>query len=225
MKKDIKKICVVMTLVLVVITLLGITTFAGEVQPSSTTSQNTIVSRVWEWVVSNKTEIIDKTIDGLSLLLVLIFNITYRKLKGKVLNVETTAGKVETAQKNTIAAVNKLGESVEQYTDVTHSDVEGAVAVFKEEIAKLNSKIEEEIARVNTIGIVAAETTAILEILMSVYPNSKNLPQGIKDIVSLKYANCLKVINSDKKISSVMEALHNVVNTVDNSEVNDDEQN
>lgn len=187
--------------------------------------RETIVSRVWEWATANKQEIIDKVIEGISLLLILIFNITYRKLKGNVITLGATAKDTVSAQKRTMCAVNELGERVEKYTDVAHTDIEGAVAVFKNEISKLNQKLDDEIARVNTIGVVATETTAILEILMSVYPNSKNLPQGIKDIVNLKYANCLKVIDSDEKIRSVMEAVHKVVNELPASEVKDDESN
>ena len=225
MKKLFKNICIIMMLAFVVSFVFSVTSFASENGTSDIVEEETIVSRVWEWVVSNKQEIIDKSISGLSLLLVLIFNITYKNLKSKVLNVATTTSNVELSQKNTITAINSLGENVERYTDVAHADIEGAVAVFKEEIAKLNSKIEEEIARANTIAIVATETTAILEILMSVYPNSKNLPQGVKDIVNLTYANCLKTINSDEKIRNIMDALHNAIDNIDAAEVRDDKSN
>lgn len=38
-------------------------------------------------------------------------------------------------------------------------------------------------------------TKAILEILTTVYANNKNIPQAVKDLISLKYVTALKANN------------------------------
>jgi len=47
------------------------------------------------------------------------------------------------------------------------------------------------------------QTRAVLDILATVYANSKNLPQGVKDLVNLKYADVLKTTSDDEKLLSV----------------------
>lgn len=59
------------------------------------------------------------------------------------------------------------------------------------------------------VGAVLATNSAILEILTTVYANSKNLPQGVKDLVNLKYANCLKSLEDDKQLMTIVEAVRN----------------
>ena len=63
--------------------------------------------------------------------------------------------------------------------------------------------------RNRVVGAVFATNAAILEILTTVYVNSKNLPQGVKDLVNLKYANCLKTLEDDKQLIAIVEAVRN----------------
>ena len=220
------KICKVLSVIALIcflmISLFSVSAFAAEESVEASES-TTLITRIWEWVLANKDQLIDKTIDAVTLALVLIFNVMYKKLKTNVLSIGVTTGNVEESQKESIGAINSLGENVEKYTDIVHADINGAVAVFKEEISELKKLLDEEIARANTLGAVAAEATTILEILMTVYPASKNLPQGIKDIVELKYANCLKTINNDEKLSAIMTSIHNVINDPSTEESNNDE--
>lgn len=75
--------------------------------------------------------------------------------------------------------------------------------------------------RNRVVGAVLATNSAILEILTTVYANSKNLPQGVKDIVNLKYANCLKTLEDDKQLIAIVEAVRNNIGT-DASSVDND---
>ena len=50
-----------------------------------------------------------------------------------------------------------------------------------------------------------AQTKAILEILTTVYANSKNIPQGVKDLVNLKYADVLKLVGDEDKLKEIAE--------------------
>jgi hypothetical protein len=63
------------------------------------------------------------------------------------------------------------------------------------------------------VGAVLATNTAILEILTMVYTNSKNLPQGVKDLVNLKYANCLKTLDDDEKVKAIVTAVRENIGT------------
>lgn len=62
-----------------------------------------------------------------------------------------------------------------------------------------------EEARDRAIAVVMAQNTFIIETLQTVYANSKNLPQGVKDIVNLKYAKCLKAIGDDETLKRLSE--------------------
>ena len=57
------------------------------------------------------------------------------------------------------------------------------------------------------------ELNALLEIISSVYVNSK-LPQSVKDMVSVKYAKCLKAIESDENLSAILKAAHSIINDI-----------
>ena len=50
-----------------------------------------------------------------------------------------------------------------------------------------------------------------------VYANSKNLPQGVKDLISIKYANVLKALESDEELASVVKAVRILAGTSDNT--------
>ena len=48
-----------------------------------------------------------------------------------------------------------------------------------------------------------AYSKAILEVLTTVYANSKNIPQGVKDLVNLKYADVLKLVGDEDKLKEI----------------------
>lgn len=72
---------------------------------------------------------------------------------------------------------------------------------FKEKLSKYNDTEDERYA---AVGAMVAQTKAILEILTTVYANSKNIPQGVKDLVNLKYANVLKTVEDEDKLKEVV---------------------
>lgn len=55
------------------------------------------------------------------------------------------------------------------------------------------------------------QSYAILEILHTVYANSKNIPQGVKDLINLKYANCLKQLSDDKELLAIADSVRNII--------------
>ena len=66
-------------------------------------------------------------------------------------------------------------------------------------------------ARDKYVVAAVTQSTAILEILYTVYANSKNVPQGVKDLVNLKYASCLKQIGDDKELMAIVESIRHII--------------
>lgn len=50
------------------------------------------------------------------------------------------------------------------------------------------------------------------------YPNSKNLPQGVKDLVNLKYADALKIVGDDNKLIEAAEVAEGEPDATDGDE-------
>ena len=74
------------------------------------------------------------------------------------------------------------------------------------------------------IGAVMVQNTAILEILSTVYVNSKNMPQGVKDLVNLKYANCLKAIGDDETLLAIVSAVREKVSASSESDTENEKE-
>lgn len=73
-----------------------------------------------------------------------------------------------------VTTVNKLIEA--------HNETLKEIEAIRQDAAKMKEMYDE----------VVAFTKGTLDILSTVYANNKNLPQGIKDLVAIKYANALK---------------------------------
>jgi len=62
------------------------------------------------------------------------------------------------------------------------------------------------------VAAVMAQNTALLDMLRTVYANSKNLPQGVKDTVMLEYANARKMLSDDEALRAVIDSVHEKIN-------------
>ena len=117
----------------------------------------------------------------------------------------TEAGKIGSSQDAVAKAVNALIDSnsdlSEKYTDY--------------------GNLENDRNKVS--GAVLLTNTAILEILTTVYSNSKNLPQGVKDLVNLKYANCLTALQNDDQLSSLVKLVRGAIGDMMTTEGNNGE--
>lgn len=71
---------------------------------------------------------------------------------------------------------------------------------------------ETELDRNRVIGAVMEQSAATLEILQFAYANSSKLPQGIKDVINLKYANALKTLGNDKQLLEIVELVRKGIN-------------
>jgi hypothetical protein len=212
-----KKIFVVLCCIMALLLCLFVPCFATEVDApeASLAATNTVVeeaethtifTRLWEFVNQYKGEVL--TLIGDVALVIIAIYIKIKNNKGtKEMNSALNTIKQETGislsnQGNVVNVINNLIDSY---------NVQAA------EYTKLKEAYEKygatELDRNKVIGALAAEIATVLDILSTVYVNNKNLPQGVKDLVNIKYANCLKALENDGELASVVNAVRIAVGT------------
>ena len=158
---------------------------------------HTIFTRIWEYVVTYKAEIIAVVGDAIIFIGVLILRSVFKKkttdissdlesVKGDASGTRSQQVLVTDAINGLIGGYNEMRDSYDKYETV-------------------------EDDRNRLVAAVMVQNTAILDILLTVYVNSKNLPQGVKDVVTLKYANTLKTLNNDEILRAVVDTVHEKV--------------
>lgn len=161
---------------------------------------NTIFTRIFEFIEFHKDTII----------MVLGFFgsivITLQEIKRKK---KTDIGMDE---KQTMVLSNLAGITNSQngVVDVVNALING-YEQMKNKYAEYESAEDD---RNKLVGAVMVQTKAILDILATVYPNSA-LPQGVKDLVSLKYANCFATLDDDEKLKACVLAVKNAMHESD----------
>ena len=151
----------------------------------------TLFSRIWEWCTVNSVEIFTVVGD-----VILVACFIFQKLKSKKKLLEIGAN-IVTVKNDVANTVN----SQENVISVTNELIEG----YNKFERTLNNFDSTEKNRYMTLLTAAAQTKAILDILTTVYANSKNIPQGVKDLVNLKYADVLKLVGDEKKLENIAE--------------------
>lgn len=157
---------------------------------------NTLFSRLWEFVKRYSTEVV--TAIGSAALFVLNFLLKNSSKKSadatkrSLSDISDVVSGTNNGQTAVVGAINNLiagyNELKLNYDEMKNSyDTYGAA----------------EAERNRVVGAVFATNTAILEILTTVYANNRNLPQGVKDLVNLQYANCLKTLENDEQLKAI----------------------
>lgn len=170
-----------------------------------------LFSRAWEFYNENKTEVL--SLAGNAAVFLLTFfarrsnGLQMEKITSDLKIVKADAGGTASSQSSVVSAMNgliggynQMYESYEKYGQ-TESD------------------------RNKLIGAVMVQNTAILDILSTVYVNSKNMPQGVKDLVNLKYANCLKAIEDDETLLAIVAAVREKIDTNTESASEEEKEN
>ena len=120
-----------------------------------------------------------------------------KKKTGKhIKNINTQTTNTTNTQSDVVKVVNEL------------------IVGYNELDEKLKSYTGTQDENYKMVASMVVQTKAILEILTTVYANSKNLPQGVKDLVNLKYADVLKTINEDKKLKEIADSVKGVIDEV-----------
>lgn len=147
---------------------------AGEIEETPSFS-----ARMDEWFDKNLPEFLS----GLSVAISGIFmSVILPYLRKKMSSVNATVLTNSSSQEAVVGVVNKL---IEKYNEVE---------------AKLGELDNKEVSRDALQAQFAICQKAILEILTTVYNNSKNIPQVTKDLVNLQYVKVLKTENETAEV-------------------------
>lgn len=163
------------------------------------TETSTFFTRIWEFISKYKVESI--TLAGDTGIIALVVYILSKNSKAKK-TVDTSLNAIKdvatSSLKNTtdfVVVVNKL---IEAYNSQS------------EEYSKLREAYEkygaEEGERNKAVGALTIEIMTLMEMLSTVYLNNANVTQGIKDMISAKYAKCLNAIKSDENMAAIITA-------------------
>ena len=174
----------------------------AEPAPVEPVEEPTFFDRIWEWVTANATEILTVLGD-----IVLIACLIAQRVKKKLVELGTNIITVKDDVANTVSSQKSV-------VSVTNELIEGYNKFEK----ALNNFDATESERYKTLLAAFAQTKAILEILTTVYANSKNIPQGVKDLVNLKYADVLKLVGDDDKLKEIVEPAEETAEVSSNTE-------
>ena len=197
---------VLLSFVLVFVLLTPITCFATELAAEGgEISYHTIFTRLWEFVEENKTEVVSAIGSGLVLLASAVVKGVNSKENKKLTDAlsvirNDTAGTTK-AQGSIIGVINQMITGNNSMTE----KFDKMYKAYEE-----NQTIEND--RNRLLGAMMVEVTAILEMISSVYVHNKNLPQGIKDLCILQYANVQKAISDDTLLCAIVESVREKVN-------------
>ena len=171
-------------------------------EPEGESGYHTVFTRVWDFVTTYSGETL--SVIGSAMLLILNLILKHSSSKVSKETKETLEGiKGEVAE--TLGGQNSVVDGVNDMIDGYNglSQRYDAMKTSYDQYGALEGE------RNRVVGAVFATNAAILEILTTVYVNSKNLPQGVKDLVNLKYANCLKTLENDEQLIAIVEAVRN----------------
>ena len=152
-----------------------------------------IFTRTWEFCLENKKEVITVFGDGA----LLVFGLFVKKRWSK--HTKDIENDLEQVKNDTSGTFKLHSKVVGGFNEM----VDGYKGMQNE--YKKNQTVEED--RNRLIGAVMVQNTAILEMLSTVYVNNKNLPQGVKDLITLQYANCLKALDDDELLRAIVDAV------------------
>lgn len=164
---------------------------SDENAPSPSTGSPNFFSRVFEWVNGHRTEVITVVGNAIMFIYMIVKNVKSKKslveIGSNIMTVKDGVTNTNTMQGNVVNVTNEMIEGYNRF--------EAALNEF--------GKTEQE--RYKTMIAAYAQTRAILKIMTTVYANSKNVPQGVKDLVNLEYADVLKLVGDEEKLKRLVE--------------------
>ena len=209
-----------LSFILVFMLLAPVTAFAVEVTvEGEEIDYNTIFTRVWEFVEENKTEVVSAVGSGLVLAVNAIIksaNSKENKKLGELVNTLQEDAQIKNkVQTSIVDAVNQMISGYNVMKDSNDNLKIGYADMRK--AYEINATREDD--RNRLIGAVMVQNTAILEMFATIYVHNKNIPQGVKDLVILTYANTLKALDDDALLRSIVESVREKINFVEDADV------
>lgn len=198
--------------------ILACTAFSVSAFASDGEAPETVFTRITEFVGDHKQEILECASAAAMITTSVVVGVKNAKKSEKISSalsyVKSDTDASLNGQTGVVKAVNGLIDGYNGMTRDTEKLKEELSGDYKrladeyEEMRKAYERYgETENDRNRVTGAVLVQNAAILEILQLVYANSKNMPQGVKDMVNLKYANCLKSISDDEKVLAVVDSV------------------
>ena len=176
----------------------------AEPAPVEPVEEPTFFGRVWEWVTASTAEILTVLGDIVLVACLIAQRVKQKKklveLGTNIITVKDDVANTVSSQKNVVSVTNELIEGYNKFEKA------------------LNNFDATENERYKTMLAAFAQTKAILEILTTVYANSKNIPQGVKDLVNLKYADVLKLVGDEDKLKEIAEPAETAEETAEAGE-------
>lgn len=164
---------------------------AEPAAPVEPVDDPTFFGRVLEWVTANEAEILTVLGDIVLIACMIAQRVKQKKklveLGTNIVTVKDDVANTASSQKSVVSVTNELIDGYNKFEKA------------------LNNFDATENERYKTLLAAFAQTKAILEILTTVYANSKNIPQGVKDLVNLKYADVLKLVGDEDKLKEIAE--------------------
>ncbi len=161
---------------------------------------NTLFSRMWEFVKRYSTEVV--TAIGSAALFILNFllkNSSKKSADATKRSLSDISDVVSGTNNGQAAVIGVINNLVDGYNELKSN--------YDEMKESYDTYGAAEAERNRVVGAVFATNAAILEILTTVYANNRNLPQGVKDLVNLKYANCLKTLENDEQLKAIVDSV------------------
>lgn len=212
-----KKIAILIICAALMLLFLTLPAYATDANASAG-EYETVFTRMGEFAVKYKEELLEAASAAAMITTSVIVGVKNgrksKEISSAVAGVKNDTGASLTGQTDVVAAVNGLIDGYNGMTRETSAvvaELERKYEALAKEYASLRDSYEKygetENDRNRVTGAVLAQSSAILEILQLVYANSKNMPQGIKDLVNLKYANTLKTVGDDEQLLAIVEAV------------------
>ena len=202
-----------LSFVLVFMLLTPVTAFAVEITTGGNEiNYNTIFTRMWEFVEKNKTEVVSAIGSGLVLIVNAVVKTANSKENKKLSErLNTIQGDTQGTIKAQTSIIDVINQMISGYNEMKESNADLRSGYENMKTAyEINATREDD--RNRLIGAVMVQNTALLEILSSVYVHNKNLPQGVKDLIILKYANAMKALSDDEILCAIVESVREKIN-------------
>ena len=172
-----KKILTLFILVTAMMIAFTVCAYAEGASPEDAASLSSVYDRAIEWWKANEDEITAFA----TMVATAIFGIFYSKIKLGINDLIGKNGSLITAN----ASSNKtMGELIVGYN--SQVDEIKLLRVENSELKKINEQNAADIAALK------GEIGHIAHILTTVYTNSKALPQGVKDMINIECAECMR---------------------------------
>lgn len=214
-----KKIAILIICAALTLLFLTLPAYAADTATNAdAAAPETVFTRMGEFAVMYKEELLEAASAAAMITTSVIVGVKNgrksKEISSAVAGVKNDTGASLTGQTDVVAAVNGLIDGYNGMTRETSAavaELERKYEALAKEYASLRDSYEKygetENDRNRVTGAVLAQSSAILEILQLVYANSKNMPQGIKDLVNLKYANTLKTVGDDEQLLAIVSAV------------------